>query len=134
MEAELDLKSDRKRGKIDLKQVGEKSSIVQRKICQLDLICYSNHIKVVTAKLSLSLSISVHTWVMESPQLGPRVKLFESFSSFNALTLGPSLRDSITQVWSEIERLIESSVVTPFRSHIRKFNRNCYSVTVASAV
>ncbi len=31
----------------------------------------------------LSLSISGHTWVMESPQLGLRVKLFESFSSLN---------------------------------------------------
>ncbi len=47
-------------------------------------------IKVVTAKMSLSLSISGHTLVMESPQLSPRVKLFESFSSLKALTLGPS--------------------------------------------
>ncbi len=53
----------------------------------------------------LSLSISGHTLVMESPKLGQRVKLFKSFSSFNALTLGPSLRDSITKVWPKIERL-----------------------------
>ncbi len=48
--------------------------------------------------MSLSLLISGHTLVMESPQLGPTVKLFESFSSLNALTLGPILSDSITKV------------------------------------
>ncbi len=71
-------------------------------------------IKGVTAKMWLSLSISGHTWVMES--LEPRVKLFESFSSFNALTLGPSLRDSITKVWPEYERLSDIFAVTPFIS------------------
>ncbi len=43
-------------------------------------------------------------------------KLFESFSSFNDLTLGPSLRDSITKVWPEIERLSDILAVTPFRT------------------
>ncbi len=59
-------------------------------------------IRGVTAKMSLSLSISGHPLVMESPKLGPRVKLFESFSAFNTLTLG--LRDSIIKVRPEIER------------------------------
>ncbi len=65
--------------------------------------------------MSLSLSISGHTLVMESPKLDQRVKLFKSFSSLNALTLGPSLGDSITKVWSEIERLRDIFAVTPFR-------------------
>ncbi len=64
--------------------------------------------------MSLNLSISGHTWVMESSQLGPRVKLFKSFSSLNALTLEPSLRDSITKVWPEIDRLSDIFAVTPF--------------------
>ena len=64
-------------------------------------------IKGVTAKMWLSLSISVHPWVLESPQL----ILFESFSSLNALTLG--LGDSSTQGWTEIERLSHILVVTP---------------------
>ena len=55
-----------------------------------------------------------HTLVMESPDLGPRVKLFKSFTSLNALTLGPSLRDSITKVWPEIERLSHIFDVTPY--------------------
>ncbi len=37
--------------------------------------------------MSMNLSISGHTLVMESLKLGPRVKLFESFSSLNALSL-----------------------------------------------
>ncbi len=57
-----------------------------------------DEVKGETAKMSLSLSMSGHTLVMESPKLGPRIKLFESFSSLKALTLGPSLRDSITKV------------------------------------
>ncbi len=65
--------------------------------------------------MSPSLSISVHTWVMESPKLGQRVKLFESFSSLNALTLGPSSSDSITKVWPEIERLGDIFAVSPFK-------------------
>ncbi len=40
-----------------------------------------------------------------SLEFGPRVKLFESLSALNASTLGPSLRDSISKVWPEIERL-----------------------------
>ncbi len=64
--------------------------------------------------MSLSLSNSGHTLVMESLKLGPRVKLFESFSSLNASTLGPSLRDSITEVWPEMERLSHIFAVTPF--------------------
>ncbi len=52
---------------------------------------------------------------MESPKLGPRVKLLESFSSLDALTLGPSLGDSITKVWPEIERLSHIFALTPFR-------------------
>ena len=75
--------------------------------------------KGVTAKMSVSLSISVHTLVMESPQLDPGVKLLESFSSFNVLTLGSSFRDSITKVWSEIERLSHIFAVTTF-SHVCK--------------
>ncbi len=62
----------------------------------------------------MSLSISGHTWVMESLKLGQKVKLFESFSSLNALSLGTSLGDSITKVWPEIERLIDIFAVTPF--------------------
>ncbi len=34
-------------------------------------------LKGVTAKMSMSLSISGRTLVMESPKLGPRVKLFQ---------------------------------------------------------
>ncbi len=67
-------------------------------------------VKGATVKMWLGLSISGHTWVMES--LEPRVNLFESFSSFNALTLGS--RDSITQVWPEIETLSDVVAVTPF--------------------
>ncbi len=62
----------------------------------------------------MSLSISGHTLVMESPKLGPRDKAFESFSSLNALTLGPNLGDSITKAWPEIERLSDIFAVTPF--------------------
>ncbi len=64
--------------------------------------------------MSLSLPISDHTLVMESLKLGPRVKLFESYSSLKALTLGPSSRDSITKVWPEIERLMDIFAVTHF--------------------
>ncbi len=56
----------------------------------------------------------------ESVKLDQRVKLFESFSSLDALTLGPSLRDSITKGWPEIERL----------SHIFC----CYTLYVARCV
>ncbi len=60
-------------------------------------------LKGVTAKMSLSLSISGHTWVMES--LKPRVKAFKEENDLNTLTLGPSLGASITKTWPEIERL-----------------------------
>ncbi len=53
------------------------------------------------------------TWLMQAGRLGPSVKLCESFSSLNALTLGPSLRDSITEVWPDIERLSDNFAVTP---------------------
>ena len=65
--------------------------------------------------MSLGLSISGHTVVMESPKLDQRVKLFESFSSLNALTLGPSLGDLTTKVWPEIERLVDIFAVAPYR-------------------
>ncbi len=55
-------------------------------------------LKGVTAKMSPSLSISGHTLVMESPQLGPRVKVFEEENDSNNGILGPSLEDSITKV------------------------------------
>ncbi len=59
---------------------------------------------------------------MESFKPGPRVKLFESFSSLNDLTLRPSLRDSITKVWPEIDRLSDIFAITPFMSkEIRHF-------------
>ncbi len=82
-------------------------------------IASNAELKGVTAKMWLSLSISGHTLVMESPKLGPRVKLFESFSSLDTLTLGPSFGDSITQVWPEIERLSHIFAVTP--SSMRKW-------------
>ncbi len=56
-----------------------------------EVMSCSTQLKGVTAKKSLSLSISGHTLVMESPELGPRVKLFESYFSLNTLTLGLSL-------------------------------------------
>ncbi len=64
--------------------------------------------------MSLSLSISGHTWVMESLKLGPRVKAFKEENDLNNLSLGPSLGDSIIQVWPEIERLSDIFAVTPF--------------------
>ncbi len=64
--------------------------------------------------MSLGLSISGHTLVMESLKLGPRVKLFKEENDSNNLTLGPSLGDSITKVWPEFERLSHIFAVTPF--------------------
>ncbi len=58
--------------------------------------------------------IKVERIKVKSPKLGPRVKLLESFSSLNALTLGS--RDCITMVWPEIERLSDIFAVTPFNS------------------
>ncbi len=72
----------------------------------------ASELKDVTAKVLLSLSISGLTLVMESPKLGQRLKLLESFSSLDTLTLG--FRDSITKVWPEIERLSNTFAVTPF--------------------
>ncbi len=80
--------------------------------CELSFGKHPLYLKGVAAKMSMILSISGHTLVMESPELGPRVKLFESFSSLNALTLGPSLRDSITKVWPGIERLRDISALS----------------------
>ncbi len=60
----------------------------------------------------MSPSISGHILVMES--LEPRVKAFKEENDLNTLTLGPSLRDSITKVWPEIQRLIDIFAVTPF--------------------
>ncbi len=51
---------------------------------------------------------------MESLKLGPRVKAFKEENDLNNLTPGPSLRDSITKVWTEIERLSHIFAVTPF--------------------
>ncbi len=58
-----------------------------------------SEIKGVTAKMSLSLSISGHTLVMES--LKPRVNAFKEENDSNNLTLGS--RDSLTQVWPETQ-------------------------------
>ncbi len=70
--------------------------------------------KGVTAKMSLSLSLSGHTLVMESLKLGPRVKVFKEENDLSNLTLGPSLEDSITKVWPEIERFSHIFAVTSF--------------------
>ncbi len=64
--------------------------------------------------MSLSPSISGHTLVMESLKLGPRVKASEEENDLNNLTLGPSLRDSITKMWPEIERFSDIFAITPF--------------------
>ncbi len=50
----------------------------------------------------------------ESLKLGPRVQAFKEVNDLNNLTLGPSLGDSITKVWPEIERLSHIFAVTPF--------------------
>ena len=68
------------------------------------------------AKMSLSLSISGHPLVMESLKIGPRVKAFKEENDSNNLTLWSSLGDSITKVWSEIDRLSDIFAVTPFSS------------------
>ena len=80
----------------------------------------------------LSLSISGHTIVMESPKLDPRVKLFESFSSLNALTLGPRLGDTITNVRPEIERLSDIYAATPFTMDFLK-NKAPYFLLLTTA-
>ena len=49
---------------------------------------------------------------MESLKL--RVKAFKEENDSNNLTLGPSLRDSVTKVWPEMERLSHIFAVTPF--------------------
>ncbi len=66
---------------------GHKSRTPQE-INKTDLAC---KVKGVTAKMSMSLSISGHTLVMESHKLDQRVRLFESFSSLNAGLSGPVL-------------------------------------------
>ena len=89
-------------------------------------------LKGVTAKMWLSFSISGHTLVMESLKLGPRVKAFKEENDLNNLPLGPSLGDSITKVWTEIERLGDIFAVTPFnsdagRNHGRNVSRLSFS-------
>ncbi len=64
--------------------------------------------------MSLILSISGHTLVMESLKPGPRVEAFKEENDLNNLTLGASLEDSITKVWPEIERISDIFAVTPF--------------------
>ncbi len=81
----------------------------------VDVSATSTYFKGVTAKMWLSLSISGHTLVMESLKLDPRVKAFKEEKDSNNLTLGPSLGDSITKVWPDIERLSHIFAVTPFR-------------------
>ncbi len=56
--------------------------------------------------------MSGHTWVMESLELGLRVNALKEENDSNNLTLGS--RDSITQVWPEIERLSDIFAVIPF--------------------
>ncbi len=46
--------------------------------------------------------------------LKPRVNVFKEENDLSNLTLGPSLGDSITQVWPEIERLSHIFAITPF--------------------
>ncbi len=62
--------------------------------------------------MSLSLSIPGHTLVMEFFKPGPRVKAFKEENDSNNLTLGPSLGDSVTKVWPEIDIF----VAAPFMS------------------
>ncbi len=52
---------------------------------------------------------------MESLKLSPSVKAFKDENDSNTLTLGLSLRDSITKVWPELERLSDICAVTPLR-------------------
>ncbi len=54
---------------------------------------------------------------MESLKLNPRVKVFKEENDSNNLTLGPSLGDSITKVWPEIQRLSDIFAVTPAYRH-----------------
>ncbi len=64
----------------------------------------SRQVKGVTAKMWMSLSLSVYALVMESPKLGLTVKAFKEENDSNNLTLWPSFRVFITKVWPEIER------------------------------
>ncbi len=57
--------------------------------------------------------------VNESLKLGPRVKAFKEENDWKALTLGPSLGDSITQVWSDMERPSHIFAVAPFKRRRR---------------
>ena len=74
--------------------------------------CY---IKGVTAKMCLSLSISVHSLVLESPK--PSVKAFKEEKDSNNMSLG----DSSTKWWTEIERLSHIYTVTPFSRRCNMF-------------
>ncbi len=70
-------------------------------------------IKGVTAKISMSLSILNSVW--ES--------VFKEENDLNNLILGPSVGDSITKVWPEIERLSHIFAVTPFIFQNHLFHR-----------
>ncbi len=83
---------------------------------------FKYHLKGVAAKMSLRLSISGHTLMMESLKLGLRVTTFKEENNSNNLTLGPSLEDSVTKVWPEIERLIDIFAVTPFMLNLLRCN------------
>ncbi len=58
-----------------------------------------------------------HTLAMESLKLGPRLKASKEENDSNNLTLWPSLGDSITKVWLEIEGHSDIFAVTPFMVH-----------------
>ncbi len=63
---------------------------------------------------------------MESPQPGPR----RLDGSLDALALGPSLSDSITKGWPEIDRLSHIFAVTPFTCGSRAFYIRCVVLEV----
>ncbi len=68
--------------------------------------------------MCLSLSISVHSLVLESPK--PSVKAFKEEKDSNNMSLG----DSSTKWWTEIERLSHIYTVTPFSRRCNMFQWN----------
>ncbi len=63
---------------------------------------------------------------MESPKLGPRVKVFKEENDSHNLTLGPSLSDSLTEVWPEIERISHIFfAVTAFKGSKAVWSASC---------
>ncbi len=70
--------------------------------------------------MSLSLSISGHTLVMESPKLRPRFKLFKAFASLNTLTLGVSSK-----------RLLHQDVARDWETH---WHFCCYTLYLMDSV